>query len=631
MRRRVGVVLGVFLLAAGAGGAAGQYIEPLPRAPGVVAPLDRLLAMDSEASRLGLPKPGVLPTPARVERRGTRGMVVIPALFADSPEPFVSPQAVQAALFDGPSPRGTVSDFFSDQSGGVFTIDGEVVPWVRTSITLVEAAGTDGTFGERLGDYIREAIAMADPSVDFGRFDNDGPDGVPNSGDDNGVVDGITIQFQEVAGSCGGPGIWPHLSGVFDENGQPYRTQDLRPDGSPISVQVYIADSVVDCSGTQPQGPEVMAHEIGHLLGLPDYYRQAEGLQPWQRHWVVGCFDLMAAGSWGCGGGPRATNFGPTGFSARSRAVLGWATLEEVGRVTDQEYTLEPLQEGRRALEIPMTEDGTESLIVEYRPRTGYDGALPAGGVLVYHYDRAAAAGDGRWIPPGLPPVYGYQLVEADGDGALLKVDAEGGNRGVASDVFARDGAIDSLVDGPPPSTRDHLDRPTRVRLRDIRVVDGAARLRVTTSEGFAVASRTAPGRIEGGRPFSMASRVDGGTLPLQVTELSPEDDPPGLSLVVNAAEVSLSGVLLEPDTFHVSVRIRDAASRELIEHMTAPVGDPTITAGALAAAAAGSGGEVSPNEGTWLDNAGNRNGRLDVGDVRASLVRRGVFYEPGG
>ncbi len=372
-------------------------------------------------------------------------MVVIPALFADSPEPFLTAEEMQTALFDGPSPRGTVGDFYTDQSGGVFTIAGQVMPWVRTSVTLQGAAGDDGTFGPEMRDYIREAITLTDESVDFGQFDNDGPDGIPNSGDDDGAIDGITIQYLEIAGSCGGPGIWPHLSGLFGEDGAPFATQDLRPDGSPIVVQVYIADSAVGCSGTHVQGPEVMVHEIGHLIGLPDYYRQAEGLQPWQRHWAVGCFDTMGAGSWGCGSGTKAEDFGPTGLSALSRAMLGWATLDTIGEVTDQEYTLDPLQEGLRAIEIPLTENGAESFIIEYRPRVGYDADLPASGVLVYHRDRDARPD--RWIPPELPPAYGYQLVEADGDDALLKVEAEGGNRGAATDVFARDGAVDSIVD----------------------------------------------------------------------------------------------------------------------------------------------------------------------------------------
>ncbi|MBW3535155.1 MAG: M6 family metalloprotease domain-containing protein [Gemmatimonadetes bacterium] len=565
MTARAGLLVAL-LLAGASPPAAAQYAEPLARRPGVSLPAARAEALAAEAERLGFPAPGVLPSPtARLERVGSRGMVVIPALFADSPEPHVTAEAMQASLFDGPAPRGTIGDFYSDQSGGLFTIVGKVAPWVRTSVTLVEAAGADGTFGERLRDWVREAVALADASLDFGRFDNDGADGVPNSGDDDGTVDGIAIQYLEVAGSCGGPGIWPHLSGLFDEEGQPYATNDRRPDGSPVVIQIYIADSAVDCDGVEVQGPEIMAHEIGHLLGLPDYYRRAEGLQPWQRHWAVGCFDTMGAGSWGCGTGGKVLNFGPTGFSALSRSILGWATLQPVGAVTDETLTLEPLQTSFTALEVPLTDDGRESFIVEYRPRIGYDENLPGGGVLVYHHDRDERSG--RWIPPELPPAYGYHVVEADGDDALRKVERLGGDRGRASDVFALNGVVDSIGDATRPSTRDHLGRPTRVRFHEIRIEGGVARIRLSTRVGFAVADRRGPSEVEGGMPFSVTSRFAGGTLPLEVTEVPGAELPEGFQLTIRGDELSVSGIVTEPEAFRASLRVRDAAGAEVVRH----------------------------------------------------------------
>ena len=39
------------------------------------------------------------------------------------------------------------------------------------------------------GEFLTFGLDRADSLVDFGEFDNDGPDGLPNSGDDDGVVD----------------------------------------------------------------------------------------------------------------------------------------------------------------------------------------------------------------------------------------------------------------------------------------------------------------------------------------------------------------------------------------------------------------------------------------------------------
>src|SRR5690606_41439858 len=59
----------------------------------------------------------------------------------------------------------------------------------------------------RLGQYIRELLEELDArGVDWGLFDNDGPDGIPNSGDDDGFVDVLAVFHPEIGNECGGPG-----------------------------------------------------------------------------------------------------------------------------------------------------------------------------------------------------------------------------------------------------------------------------------------------------------------------------------------------------------------------------------------------------------------------------------------
>lgn len=146
--------------------------------------------------------------------------------------------------------------------------------------------------------------------------------------------------------------------------------------------------------------------------------------------------------------------FGPTGLSAYSRWTLGWTELEEVTAATDQTFVLEPLATSARALRVRLAPESLESWIVEYRTRDGFDEPLPAEGVLVYHHDAFSGV---RATDPDLPPPYAFHLVEADGDHALRKVAAEGGNRGVAGDAFASAGSFGPLGSATTPSTRDHL------------------------------------------------------------------------------------------------------------------------------------------------------------------------------
>ena len=44
--------------------------------------------------------------------------MVLPALFSDSQDPRVPAEDIQRILFDGPSDPGTVTEFYSDLSGG---------------------------------------------------------------------------------------------------------------------------------------------------------------------------------------------------------------------------------------------------------------------------------------------------------------------------------------------------------------------------------------------------------------------------------------------------------------------------------------------------------------------------------
>src|SRR2546425_13263502 len=78
----------------------------------------------------------------------------------------------------------------------------------------------------------RQALARVDNQVDFGRFDNDGPDGIPNSSDDDGYVDMIMFAHATRDGACGGSSnnhIWSHRF-VFvnstETNYQDYVTND---------------------------------------------------------------------------------------------------------------------------------------------------------------------------------------------------------------------------------------------------------------------------------------------------------------------------------------------------------------------------------------------------------------------
>src|SRR5687768_17683296 len=88
-----------------------------------------------------------------------------------------------------------------------------------------------------------EALKAADDSIDFSLFDNDGPDGRPNSGDDDGYVDFLAVMHPLSGAECNGSLdlVWSHKWNLQSAAGQPYvtRTPSRNPaPGRPPNVLI---------------------------------------------------------------------------------------------------------------------------------------------------------------------------------------------------------------------------------------------------------------------------------------------------------------------------------------------------------------------------------------------------------
>lgn len=343
---------------------------------------------------------------------------------------------LQLQMFGG-SGGGPMNQAFSLASAGGFTLKGKVSPWVQTTVpALMSGVGIYGP--TRQDDYVIEALLGVEDEVDFGLFDNDGPDGRPNSGDDDGVVDGgIAVMNSDLNRYCnGGTGKGPHpfARAGWRINGQRYKTSDASARGGVIEVGGYTLLSAIGCGG-RTVGAHVLAHELGHLFfGLPDVYHPIGGpvgSEVFQhRRWVAGCWELMAAGSWGCGTGAPTLDYRFNTLGPWPRTVLGWANPQQVDPTRDMTYDLHPMGRGGTVLRVPIKSDD-EYLLIEYREAGPGDGKIPANGVLMFHVSQNLP-----YFPPTLQSPYRMSLIEADDDSAMFKTELQGGNRGTASDVF---------------------------------------------------------------------------------------------------------------------------------------------------------------------------------------------------
>jgi len=252
------------------------------------------------------------------EEYSLSGEFRIPVLlgqFSNRPATYAA-SALEQELFTGPWTPGTMADYYNEVSYGALTISGDVANWVTVSQVDAYYEGSENGLGAdgKVGQFLYEVLTADDPSIDFGQYDNDGPDGVPNSGDDDGFVDFISFVHSEKGGECINANIWSHswnLSAWENFGFAPYTTNDPRAGGGFIKIDDYTMQPGYSCDDVMIE-IGVFCHETGHALGLPDLY-DADGGGPEG----IGMWGIMGSGNWN-------TPSQPSHPCCWSRQELGW-------------------------------------------------------------------------------------------------------------------------------------------------------------------------------------------------------------------------------------------------------------------------------------------------------------------
>ena len=308
---------------------------------------------------------------------GTKSIPVLTAKFNNtSSDPFAVAE-LQKELFDGPWTTGTMKEYYQEISYGALTVDGTVHPWKQlpSNDTFYEG-GCNGLCGAaKVRDFLTQTLDQNDAAVDFAQHDNDGPDGVPNSGDDDGFVDFVAFVHAETGGECGTSNIWSHRWVLSGWGGGDYTTNDARNGGGNIKVDDYVIMPALACGGANMIEIGVFAHEFGHAFGLPDLYDtdtdngDSEGIGNW-------C--LMAGGGWG---GDSASPERPTHMSAWAKYFLGWVSPTEVTSDLNP-ATIDDAEDNAEAFKLPIS--ATEYYLIENRQKKKFDQNLPGAGLVIF-------------------------------------------------------------------------------------------------------------------------------------------------------------------------------------------------------------------------------------------------------
>lgn len=230
--------------------------------------------------------------------------------------------------YDGPNGEKLVSmkQYYEQQSGGSYTLEGEVAGWYTADHPAAYYGGnypTEDDSDIRPRSLVVEALkkAAADPNINLGDYDKwdrddlDG-DGIHNEAD--GVIDHLMVIHSGVGeeaggGFLGGDAIWSHRWNLGGYTLVPGEVSD----SDNFSHPLYGNNLLVAYDYTiEPEdgAAGVFIHEFGHDLGLPDEYdTQYTGTGEAVAYWSV-----MASGSWA--GDIPGTQ--PPGFSPYAKEML---------------------------------------------------------------------------------------------------------------------------------------------------------------------------------------------------------------------------------------------------------------------------------------------------------------------
>ncbi len=376
----------------------------------------------------------------------------------------------QNLLFDS-NPNGSMTNYYNQISYGQFNLTGTVYGWFTADQNMNYYAGTSnglaGDFSNNGGGYVLNIVQKSDATVDYSLYDNDGLDGIPNSGDDDGYADAVGVIYPG-AGADWSPSnnnIWPHQSSLGNNE---YTTNDISANGGNIKVNTYFVCPEEAGGGegnNQIRQIGVYVHEFGHVLGLPDLYDitdsseepdfdDSEGLGNW-------C--LMAGGAWGGDSGHDET---PTHMSAWCKMEMGW--IQPTVITNNQSISIKNQESNSDAYLIWEDQHKlSRYFLIENRQKTGFDKDLRGDGLLIYHVDENRYWGSFRSLfgPGNTDETHKLvDLEEADGNADL----DNNINRSDAGDPYPGSSGNRTFWDASSPNSKDYDGLPTGIEIKNI-------------------------------------------------------------------------------------------------------------------------------------------------------------------
>lgn len=270
-------------------------------------------------------------------------------------------------LFDDSPGANSMRNYYLEQSGGQYTVTGDVTAWVDVPYNSANYGSNycGSIVCARTWLFVRDSVKRwYDKQVWAGKTDDqinaelaqyDVWDRYDFDGDGNfNEPDGYIDHFQSVhagqgeetgGGAQGTDAIWSHRWYAFynnigvtgpDVDGTPNLFGGIRIGNS----NKWIGDYTIE---PENGGVGVFSHEFGHDLGLPDLYETSGNTGGAENS--TGFWTLMSSGSYGSNGKPKdGIGNRPIHMSAYEKIYLGWTDLRVVNYGNNRTINLAPTE-----------------------------------------------------------------------------------------------------------------------------------------------------------------------------------------------------------------------------------------------------------------------------------------------
>lgn len=254
---------------------------------------------------------------------------------------------------------GSLREYYRQASYNTFDVSGDVIGWYHAPNNYSYYAKRDqnGTQPNKYELY-NWLFDEVEADVNFAKYDLN----------NDRTIDGLFVVHQ---GSCSQiTGKKEDFKTVFSSYNKPLKLDGLKLEG---------VGFVPEKQGKKLTSMGLLAHEFGHLLGLPDLY-DTDGTS-----YGVGNWDLMGHGNWL---GRNSRGDSPAFLSAWSKNLLGWIKVKQLTESTEN-ITVKSADKSNVIYKVG---SGKEHFLIENRQEgiiSSFDEKIPGSGLFVWHIDES--------------------------------------------------------------------------------------------------------------------------------------------------------------------------------------------------------------------------------------------------